>query len=95
MAVAMAMAVPSSWAKPYTEPVLLIGDGARLCHQALGYPCAPEHLCMQRASGTALAAYDALLRGEEADGATLQPNYLRLSQAERERNAKLQAQSSQ
>ena len=81
--------------KPYTEPVLLIGDGARLCHQALGYPCAPEHLCMQRASGTALAAYDALLRGEEADGATLQPNYLRLSQAERERNVKLQTQSSQ
>ena len=76
----------------YTEPVLLVGDGAKLCHKALGYPCAPEHVCMQRASGVALAAAAALARGESGDGATMAPNYLRLSQAERERNERLKAE---
>lgn len=76
----------------YTEPVLLVGDGAKLCHKALGYPCAPEHLCMQRASGVALAAAAAIARGESGDGATMNPNYLRLSQAERERNERLKAE---
>ena len=73
----------------YTQPVLLVGDGAQLCHRALGYPCAAEHLCMQRASGVALAAEAALARGEIGDAASLAPNYLRLSQAERERNERL------
>lgn len=73
----------------YAKPVLLVGDGAKLCHKALGYPCAPEHLCMQRASGVALAAEAALARGESGDAASLAPNYLRLSQAERERNERL------
>ena len=45
----------------------------------------PEHRQHQRASGVALAALQAMERGESADGAALQPNYLRLSQAERER----------
>ena len=73
------------------EAVLFIGDGAKLCHKAIeGYQCAPEHLCMQRASGVALAAAAALAHGESGDGATLTPNYLRLSQAERERNERLQ-----
>ena len=39
----------------------------------------------QRAAGVALAAKAMLDRGESCDGASLQPNYLRLSQAERER----------
>ncbi len=71
------------------EEILLVGDGAALCHKALGYPAAPEHLVMQRASGVALAARQALLRGDSTDGAALNPNYLRLSQAERERNERL------
>lgn len=74
----------------YSEPVLLVGDGAGLCHRALGYPCAPEHLCMQRASGVALAAEAALARGDTGDGNSLSPNYLRLSQAERERKERLE-----
>ena len=74
----------------YDKPVLFLGDGAQLCHEALGYACAEEHLRMQRASGVALAAYEAMRRGESADGASLTPNYLRLSQAERERLAKEQ-----
>ncbi len=75
----------------YTEPILFVGDGAKLCHKVVGgYECAPEHLCMQRASGVALAAAAAMARGETGDGATLSPNYLRLSQAERERKERLE-----
>jgi len=50
--------------------------------------CPPEHRMHQRAAGVALAAQAMLERGEPADGAALTPNYLRLSQAERERLAK-------
>ena len=45
---------------------------------------------MQRASGVALCARRLLLTGADFDGAVLEPNYLRLSQAERERNERLQ-----
>ncbi|MBE6985539.1 MAG: tRNA (adenosine(37)-N6)-threonylcarbamoyltransferase complex dimerization subunit type 1 TsaB [Ruminococcaceae bacterium] len=69
---------------------ITVGDGALLCYnsigqEVLGCVCAPEHLRMQRASGVALAARKKLLSGENFDGAELVPNYLRLSQAERER----------
>ncbi len=69
---------------------ILIGDGAELCYNKLvdvplDLGLAPEHLRHQRAAGVALAAWDRLLRGGENDAAALTPNYLRLSQAERER----------
>ena len=48
----------------------------------------PEHRLHQRASGVALAAAAAIARGESGDGNGLTPNYLRLSQAERERLAR-------
>lgn len=75
----------------YDKPVLLIGDGAKLCSEKLQYKnriLMPEHLCQQRASGVALAAYDASIAGKPCDGAELVPEYLRLSQAERERLAR-------
>ena len=70
--------------------IYLVGDGAELTHKTLGAELPelilpPEHRRQQRASGVALAAIEAINRGENADGASLQPNYLRLSQAERER----------
>lgn len=69
---------------------ILVGDGAAMCYNELqgrvsGLILMPEHLRMQRASGTALAAWLRLSDGERPDGGTLVPNYLRLSQAERER----------
>ena len=78
-------------------PIYLVGDGAALAHKALSSALEnlilpPEHRMHQRAGGVALAALAAMDRGENADGAALQPNYLRLSQAERERMEKLQAQ---
>ena len=78
-------------------PIWLVGDGAALAHKTLSQDIPnlilpPEHRRHQRASGVALAALAAMDRCESADGAALQPNYLRLSQAERERMEKLQAQ---
>ena len=77
------------------KPKIIVGDGAQLCYNTFsklvsGCVLAPEHIRMQRASGVALAARRLLLNGGSFDGATLQPNYLRLSQAERERNERLQ-----
>ena len=76
-------------------PIYLVGDGAELTDRTLSADIPalrllPEHRRHQRASGVALAAIEAMARGESADGAALQPNYLRLSQAERERLEKMQ-----
>ena len=76
-------------------PVYLVGDGAALAYQNLSGDnpeliLPPEHRVHQRASGVALAALEAISRGEPGDGAALQPNYLRLSQAERERLERMQ-----
>lgn len=72
-------------------PIRLVGDGALLCWETLrsrlpDLRLIPEHLRQQRAAGVALAALEALRNGVEPDrdGRTV-PNYLRLSQAERER----------
>ena len=75
------------------EPIFLVGDGAVLCYNMLqeavpGLVLPPEHHRHQRAAGVALAAETVLLRGERPDGGSLTPNYLRLSQAERERLAR-------
>ncbi len=76
--------------QPLQGGKVLVGDGAELCYNSLkdalpGLRLAPEHLRFQRAAGVALAAQDALSRGADADAASLVPNYLRMSQAERQR----------
>lgn len=68
----------------------LVGDGAELCYNTLRETVGdlvllPEHMRMQRASGVGLLAFRQLQAGEMPSGADLVPNYLRLSQAERER----------
>ena len=72
------------------KPFFLIGDGAVLCYNDFaqhGIPCilAPEHLRLQDAWGVAAAAASQ----EFVDPGDVEPNYLRLSQAERERLARL------
>lgn len=74
-------------------PIFFVGDGAELCYNILGFSGSnrillPEHLRMQRAAGVALLAWEQALRGEAPSGRALTPNYLRLSQAERERMKK-------
>ena len=67
----------------------LVGDGAHLCKAALeDAVLAPENLRMQSAWGVAMAALDM----PDASADALQPVYLRLSQAERERQARLNEQ---
>ena len=73
-----------------SEPVFLVGDGSVLCYNALletvpGLVLPPEHRRHQRAAGVALEAARILETGERPSGLDLVPNYLRLSQAERER----------
>ena len=81
--------------KKLEKSKIMVGDGAQLCYNTLreqvsGCVLAPEQTVMQRASGVALCARRLLLTGATFDGAALEPNYLRLSQAERERNERLQ-----
>lgn len=81
--------------KNLSEPVFLVGDGSGLCYNTLGCDLPglvlpEEHRLHQRAAGVGLAAWKAICAGETGDAAALQPNYLRLSQAERERLAREQ-----
>lgn len=74
------------------EEIILVGDGAELVYQAADNPAvhlAAPHLRYQRASAVAMAAVEKYKRGEVVSPAALMPRYLRLSQAERERNEKL------
>ena len=71
-------------------PMFLVGDGAELTEKFLkeqGLACtvAPENLRWQSAWGVAMAAMDK----EPGNADSLLPVYLRLSQAERERNERL------
>lgn len=78
-----------------TEPIFLVGDGSILCYNSLlekvpGMVCPQEHRMHQRASGVGLAVLEKMAAGDPGDGNALTPNYLRLSQAERERLAREQ-----
>lgn len=71
-------------------PIFLVGDGSlltarTLAEQAPNLVVPAEHRMHQRAAGVALLAQQAIAAGDAGDGAALTPNYLRLSQAERER----------
>ena len=69
------------------EPVYLVGDGSLVAKAALqDRVIAPEeHRMHQRAAGVAMVAAELTKAGAPADAEGLQPNYLRLSQAEREK----------
>lgn len=69
--------------RPYGGRLLLLGDGAALCHEHFakwGARLAPEAVRYQRAGSVALLAADK----PALDPAALLPLYLRLPQAERE-----------
>ena len=76
--------------KNYEKCVFLVGDGSNLCYNTLKDTAPelvlpPEHRMHQRAAGVALATAQMIAAGIGGNGAELTPNYLRLSQAERER----------
>ena len=78
------------------KSVFLVGDGAQLCYNTcldMGIPAvlAPGNLVSQSAWGVAMAAFGQT----PAPAEELLPVYLRLSQAERERQTRLAAQAAQ
>ena len=78
--------------KKLDAPVFLVGDGAELTaaylkEQGLPYVLAPDNLRWQSAWGVAMAAMDKT----PGNADELLPVYLRLSQAERERQERLAA----
>jgi len=81
--------------KNLSQPIFLVGDGSVLCYNALleavpALVLPPEHRMHQRAVGVALEAQRMMHEGAIPPAAELVPNYLRLSQAERERNERMQ-----
>lgn len=84
--------------KALDGPIFLVGDGSILTYRTLSdkipnLVLPPEHRMHQRADGVALLAARKIAAGESGDANALTPNYLRLSQAERERMEKLKVDS--
>ena len=78
--------------REFDGPITIVGDGAVLCHDYFtnaGIDCdlAPAHLRQQSALGVAMAA-EAAGMDAAVSAQDLAPVYLRLSQAERERLAR-------
>ena len=76
------------------RPVILVGDGSELCYHAwkdtIPNVClAPSASRFQSAAATAVIACRKLAEGATVSAEELQPVYLRLPQAERELNARL------
>ncbi len=87
---AIALAELAEELKALPQPIFLVGDGSELTYRTLkdtvpGLVLPPECRMHQRAVGVGLAALKAIEAGEPGDAEALQPNYLRLSQAEREK----------
>lgn len=75
----------------YNKEVNFVGDGAEMCYNIarqkftnLKVHLASEHMRYSKASGVALAAEKACEKNEFLSACKLMPEYLRLSQAERE-----------
>ena len=74
--------------------VVLVGDGSELCYSRLSVTVpdlclAPPSARFQTAASTAVVAERKFIAGEYIEAADLLPVYLRLPQAERELNARL------
>ena len=82
--------------KNVEKPILLVGDGAELCYNAMKGDIsllylAPQNLRFQSAACVAAVAAQKLVAGETVSSRQLEPLYLRLPQAERELRAKQQS----
>lgn len=81
-------------------PRLAVGDGAQLCRDYWAergeeLKLAPPNLRFQHAYGVARAALEQAREGNTVSGSALEAHYLRLSQAERERNERLRREAEQ
>ncbi len=66
------------------EDIIFVGDGAKICHKALGYGIAAPSELFQKGSSVAFCAVNSYAEEKLLDGADVMPVYLRLPQAERE-----------
>ena len=87
---AIALADLAEELKTLDGPIYLVGDGSNLTFSTLHAQIPnlippPEHRMHQRAVGVGLLALQKIAAGDAGDAAAMMPNYLRLSQAERER----------
>ena len=73
--------------RKYDKRVVFVGDGAVLCHKALGYEIAPPAMRYQNAASVAFAARTGFDESKLLEPSELLPVYLRLPQAERELRA--------
>jgi tRNA threonylcarbamoyladenosine biosynthesis protein TsaB len=85
-----AISLEELFSDPRMEQALAVGDGAALClryaqERGTALRIAPPNLRYQHAWGVARAALEQWRAGARGTGAELNANYLRLSQAERER----------
>lgn len=92
---AIALADLKEELKKCEKPVFLVGDGANLCYNTLkdavsNLVLPAEHRLHQRAVGVAILAQRMADAGMAPSGGELTPNYLRLSQAEREKMERMQ-----
>lgn len=68
--------------------IVFVGDGAKLCHEKLGYSTAGAGNIYQRGSSVAFAAQKDFAQEKAIEAKNLMPTYLRLPQAERELKAR-------
>lgn len=95
---ALSLSELESLLKQQISPIILIGDGSELCFEKFkesvaNLSLAPASVRFQNACGTALIAIQKLKQGETLSDADLLPEYLRLPQAERELNSRLNNKS--
>lgn len=74
--------------KAFDQRIVFVGDGAEICHKALGFEIAPPVMRYQNAASVAFAAMNGFDETKLLDASQLMPVYLRLPQAERELKAK-------
>ena len=74
--------------KSAEKNVVFVGDGAEICHHALGYNIAPAVTRFQNAASVGICAFRNFSENELLAPSELMPVYLRLPQAERELKAR-------
>lgn len=74
--------------KTFDKKIVFVGDGAEICHKALGYDIAPPVMRYQNAASVAFAAMKNFEEKKLLRASELMPVYLRLPQAERELRAR-------
>ena len=75
--------------------IILVGDGAELCYNSMkeelkNLSLAPQNLRFQKASSTALIAFEKYENNQITTSSELMPMYLRLPQAQRELKKKME-----